>query len=43
MVEWIKSLFGIRTIKNSSTDAVQDSNMLEQFEAFLAARMPEEL
>lgn len=39
MIEWVKSLFGKRRTENSSTDAEQDSDLLEQFEVFLADRM----
>ncbi|WP_122073976.1 hypothetical protein [Pseudophaeobacter sp. EL27] len=39
MIKWGKFLFRKLGTANSSTDTVQDSDLLEQFEVFLADRM----
>ena len=39
MIKWGKFIFGKLEAANSSTDTVQDSDLLKQFEVFLADRM----
>ncbi|MEJ2002030.1 MAG: hypothetical protein P8X51_17360 [Maritimibacter sp.] len=39
MIYWLKSFLGKRDAEKLSTGTAQDSNLLEQFEVFLAERM----
>ncbi|MDV4144718.1 hypothetical protein [Shimia sp. FJ5] len=41
MVDWVKSLFGKRKTEISSTDTVEDDELLKQFKVVLANRMDE--